>query len=292
MAGPGGRALASGSASRRGRARRRRGRSRGPARREVDRALDRVVVDVRRGCRRGCGSREGRRRPRRRRSRSRGSRGRPRAGRRCGRGCGSGGRRGRRRPRGALAIGDRLAELDQAAVDRVVDDRALAAQVVDVAEGDRVEVDEEGAVAVQLLAVGGACSGHALGVALLGAGEDDPDVEVAAGGSASSRSATERTRGDAGGVVVGAGHDLREGDVDQQRERDQPDRGRHQLGDREPARLDAGQPQRRCSEQERHDAGPEDQADRAEAGRGRARGGGWASAHRAGAEHEPVLAAS
>src|SRR4051794_25036077 len=138
--------------------------------------------------------------------------------------------------------GDRGAQLAQPPVHRVCDYRALAVEVVDGAVGEGVEVDEVGAGAVELLAVAPDPRRHSLRVALLRPGEEDPDIEVLRRLGVKRLSGGEH-RGYSGGVVVGAGNDAGEGDVNEQDECEEEDEGGEELDDAQPGGVDAGQPE-------------------------------------------------
>src|SRR5512133_4072454 len=94
-----------------------------------------------------------------------------------------------------------LAELDQLPVVGQADHRALADLVGDLSEGDRVDVEEGGGASVELLAMAADERPTAFAEGLLGAGQDDPDVEVLRGVGGQLIGGGENGR-DSRGVVV------------------------------------------------------------------------------------------
>jgi hypothetical protein len=143
------------------------------------------------------------------------------------------------------------------------DHGALADLVGHLAVGDRVDVDEVGAGAVELLAAGADERAAALAEGLLRAGEHDPDVEVLRRLRGEVLGRGEDSR-DARGVVVGAGDDLREGDVDEQEGRDDQDDRRDCLDRVEPGGVKAGHAGAEDRE-EGCEADPEEEPEGAEA---------------------------
>ena len=163
---------------------------------------------------------------------------------------------------GALALGvglgDRPAELDQPAVHRVADEPAGAGLEADVAAADRVDREEEGGAAVELAPVAAHERAHPLLLALLAAVEHDPDIEVArrVGGEL----AGERDRGgDARGVVVGAGDDVGDLDLDQGEDAQEEDEGGEELEHRDSVRVEPRHPraEQRQEQRQRPEEDPE-----------------------------------
>jgi hypothetical protein len=93
------------------------------------------------------------------------------------------------------------------------EDEALLRHVADRAVADGVDVQEHRGARVELLAVTLDPRARAEQQALLGAGKQDPDVEVAQRGAEALGESQHRR--DARGVVVRSGHDARQRDVEQ-----------------------------------------------------------------------------
>ena len=160
-----------------------------------------------------------------------------------------------------LAVGGRhgVAELHEALVHVVRDRQALAGLVAHGSRPDRVEDDEVGVLPVDALAVGAEEGPHSLHLALLGAGEQEPDVEVLRCLGIELLGQREGG-GHARGVVVGAGDDIGELDVREEEHADQQDQRRDQLEEGDQAGVDAGHPGAEDREEDRER--PEEDAER------------------------------
>ena len=117
----------------------------------------------------------------------------------------------------ALGGGDRLAELEQAPVHRVADDRALAGQVVDVPNETESMLTKNVFSRSSCLRCARDVARHALALHSSAPGRTTQTSRFC-GRLGVERGRGGEDRGDAGGVVVGAGDDVRERDVDQQHE--------------------------------------------------------------------------
>ena len=171
-------------------------------------------------------------------------------------------------------------------------ERALATGVARRAVADLVEVQDDGALAIELVPVRADERAHALGERLLRAGQQHVHAEQLGIGALGEP----QGEGDARRVVVLTLLDRRHRHVEQQRERqDQGDR-RDELDDAQPGLLDAGEPDE-AADQHEHER-PEEGRERADrrqppaparrggrARRGRCRGGRRAAASRARAGH-------